>query len=63
METKRLTRQQAINANCKDCLYDKAEQGTWRMQVEACTIKTCPFYSYRPLPNLSNAAPQSQNEV
>ena len=27
----------AINAKCKDCLYDPVDGGNWRQQVEACT--------------------------
>lgn len=40
---------QAINAKCKDCIYDPEEGGgTWRQQVEACTITDCPLYPVRP---------------
>jgi len=42
------TRQEAIDLNCKDCIYDDQDVGTWRQQVTACTIETCPFYDYRP---------------
>ena len=45
----RLTRQQAINAMCRGCIYDKHEAGTWRQQVEACTAPKCPLYPYRPV--------------
>jgi len=47
---KRLTRQQAINENCKQCLYDPyaAGLGTWKQQIEACTDEECPLYGYRP---------------
>lgn len=37
-----------INANCKDCIYDPAESGTWRQQVENCPILTCSLYLVRP---------------
>jgi hypothetical protein len=44
-----VTRQQAINAKCKDCIYDpKSGLGTWRQQVELCQIKTCSLWVYRP---------------
>ena len=43
-----MTRQQAINAKCKDCIYDPLDRGTWRQQVEACTFIDCPLYEYRP---------------
>ena len=39
---KRRTRQQAIAAFCKECIYDPHEPGTWPMQVEACTAPLCP---------------------
>ena len=45
----KLTRQQAINAKCKDCIYDPLDKGTWLKQVESCTFSGCPLYPYRPL--------------
>lgn len=44
-----MTRSQAINAKCKDCIYDPLDHGTWRFQVENCTSKECPLWCYRPL--------------
>jgi hypothetical protein len=39
----------AINAKCKECIYDPAPgNGTWRQQVEACTSPKCPLYPIRP---------------
>ena len=38
----------SINAMCKDCIYDKAEPGTWRQQVEKCDITACPLHRVRP---------------
>lgn len=38
----------AINDKCRDCCYDPADKGTWRQQVESCTITTCPLHPYRP---------------
>lgn len=38
----------AINANCKDCIYDGAESGSWRKQVENCTITACSLHPVRP---------------
>lgn len=39
----------AINAYCKSCTYDpKAHGGTWRQQVEACTVTACPLWAVRP---------------
>ena len=43
-----MTRQQAINAKCKDCIYDDMVKGTWRMQVEQCELTACALYPYRP---------------
>ena len=37
----------AINAKCRDCIYDNAEPGTWRAQVRACTIEDCPLWPVR----------------
>lgn len=37
-----------INAKCCDCIYDGAEHGSWRQQVEACTASDCPLYTVRP---------------
>lgn len=40
----------AINQQCKSCIYDpKAGTGTWRQQVEACTVKHCALYPVRPV--------------
>lgn len=44
-----LSPQQAINAKCKDCIYDEHNGGTWRDQTEACTVKSCPLYDLRPV--------------
>lgn len=38
----------AINANCKDCIYDTASDGSWRKQVENCTVMACSLYLVRP---------------
>ena len=48
-----LTRQQAINEKCKDCIYDPANGGTWLKQVELCTFLDCSLYPYRPIPKAS----------
>jgi len=37
----------AIDAKCKDCLYDPAERGGWRQQVEACGCTDCPLFAVR----------------
>ena len=39
----------AINAKCKECIYDPiAGGGTWRSQVTECTSVTCPLFDVRP---------------
>lgn len=54
----------SINAHCKSCIYDKAEPGTWRQQVEACTVTSCALYPHRPLPaNSKNGPNRGQNEA
>lgn len=49
MGEKKMTLRKAANEMCKNCVYDKAEKGTWREQVEACNCVTCPLYAHRPL--------------
>lgn len=44
-----MTRQQAINAKCKDCSYDPYDKGTWKQQVQRCPSVDCPLFEYRPL--------------
>ena len=40
----------AINAKCKECIYDPiAGGGTWRFQVSECTSVTCPLFDIRPM--------------
>jgi hypothetical protein len=57
---KRLTRQGAINAKCKDCQYDSAERGNWKQQVTDCQGTDCPLYAYRPV---SRAASRTASGV
>ena len=45
-----MTRQQAINEKCKECIYDPEVDGTWRMQTEACELIDCALWEYRPKP-------------
>lgn len=41
----------AINAMCKDCIYDPiGGTGTWRKQVLECTSYKCALHPYRPTP-------------
>ena len=40
----------AINAKCKQCIYDpESGMGAWRQQVAACTVTRCPLWPVRPL--------------
>ena len=45
-----MTRQEAIDAFCKSCIWDNEEEGTWRQQVKACDIESCALHPYRPMP-------------
>ena len=39
----------SINKYCQSCIYDpKSGLGTWRQQVEACTVTKCELYAVRP---------------
>jgi hypothetical protein len=42
------TPMQAINQNCKDCIYDPLAAGTWRQQVTLCSVGSCAFFALRP---------------
>lgn len=48
--TARLSMRAAINAKCKDCIYDPISRGTWREQVAGCSSTTCPLHPLRPMP-------------
>ena len=57
-----MTRQQAIDAKCKDCIYDPEDSGTWRQQVERCELIECSLWNYRPksrskMPDMADSAP------
>ena len=46
---KRVSMRAAINAKCRECIYDPhGSAGTWRQQVEACTSTDCALYPLRP---------------
>ena len=38
-----------IEEKCKQCTYDSSQQGSWRHQVEQCTVKACPLWEVRPI--------------
>ena len=57
-----MTRQQAIEAKCKDCIYDELDHGTWRQQVERCEIIDCALWKFRlksraKMPDMADSAP------
>ncbi len=39
----------AVNAKCKDCSYDSCAPGSWRKQVEECTVYSCALWEVRPV--------------
>ena len=42
----------AIDAKCKDCIYDSVcKGGTWREQVAQCSALACPLWPIRPTPS------------
>lgn len=46
----------AINLNCRECIYDPASGGgTWRQQVEACAVESCALFAVRPRAYVSKA--------
>jgi hypothetical protein len=38
----------AINAKCKECIYDSYQRGNWRQQAQACTAPGCSLFPVRP---------------
>ena len=38
----------AINAMCKECIYDPGSDGTWKRQVAECVSRECPLFNVRP---------------
>ena len=44
-----MSRKQAIDGFCRECIADSSQPGTWRSQVEACTSKNCHLHAYRPV--------------
>ena len=44
------SRKAAIDAFCKECIYDPAAEGTWRAQVADCKSTACSLFPFRPLP-------------
>ena len=38
-----------IEQHCKNCTYDNHQPGTWREQIEDCTVKSCALWVVRPV--------------
>ena len=38
----------AIDAKCRECLYDECVGQNWRKQTHACEITKCPLWPVRP---------------
>lgn len=56
----------AIDAKCKDCIYDpECGGGTWREQVAQCSAIGCPLWPVRPAPSSGQFAnpPRNQAEI
>lgn len=43
------TRNAAIAAKCRDCIFDQEAAGTWRQQVTVCPSTDCALWTFRPL--------------
>lgn len=53
----------AINAKCRECIYDPLSGGgTWRQQVAACTSRSCPLYPVRPKSAANGATDEESGE-
>jgi hypothetical protein len=50
----------AINAMCRECIYDPLAGGTAAKQIECFTITTCPLYPVRPTRRKSSSKPDSK---
>jgi hypothetical protein len=56
----RLSLRDAIDAFCKDCIYDPGNgNGGWREQVDGCSSTNCPLHAVRPRSTTSRS-PASQ---
>lgn len=53
-----LSLRKAINAKCRDCIYDPQGVGNWRQQVTGCSSPACPLFLVRPLSKGAKTTPQ-----
>jgi hypothetical protein len=44
----------AIDAKCRDRIFDPAMPGTWREQVAQCACTDCPLWPHRPAPRVAS---------
>jgi hypothetical protein len=47
-----------VDAHCVSCIYEVSNGGSWRQQVQACTVTDCPLYSVR-----AKRSPDTQETV
>lgn len=40
----------AVDAKCRECIYDPLARGAWREQVAACESANCALHVVRPVP-------------
>jgi len=45
----RRSRKAAIDRHCRNCIYDPSAPGTWRQQIELCSVADCALYPFRPV--------------
>lgn len=43
----------AIDAKCRECIYDPGSAGSWRVQVADCCSSNCPLHALRPMPRVT----------
>lgn len=48
--TNRPSLRKAVNAQCRECLYDPVQRGAWREQIAACASANCSLHPVRPVP-------------
>ena len=46
-QTNKTSRKKAIELQCRDCIFDPSEAGTWRKQAEECPARGCPLWNFR----------------
>ncbi len=45
-----MTRQAAIAAKCRDCIFDPMAKGSWKEQIADCASSPCALHPFRPVP-------------